>query len=211
MGSGNWLQGIRSYICTVLIFKDFAMIQRVQTIYLLLAFTCIVLLIWLPLFSVTAFSNEEGNDAPVSAEFGAYGLRFVTEVSSIEQQQTQYNAFPELADNPKTLQVPIYSVFITMSLLTMTTLLLYKKRKRQLLWARLTFIIHVMVLLGIVAFYYWGVSAIKSALPLSADFTISFDLEFGFYLLLMSTPFLFLAIRGIKQDENLVKSLERLR
>tara|TARA_B100000886_G_scaffold335217_1_gene291949 strand:+ start:57 stop:218 length:162 start_codon:yes stop_codon:yes gene_type:complete len=33
----------------------------------------------------------------------------------------------------------------------------------------------------------------------------------GFYMLISSIPFLFLANRGIKKDEDLVKSLDRLR
>ena len=33
----------------------------------------------------------------------------------------------------------------------------------------------------------------------------------GFYLLISSIPFLFLANRGVKKDDDLVKSLDRLR
>tara|TARA_Y100000589_G_scaffold328065_1_gene371367 strand:+ start:49 stop:210 length:162 start_codon:yes stop_codon:yes gene_type:complete len=33
----------------------------------------------------------------------------------------------------------------------------------------------------------------------------------GFYMLISSIPFLFLANRGIKKDDDLVKSLDRLR
>jgi len=187
------------------------MIQRVQSIYLLLAFICVVLLILFPLFSMTAVSNVMGNDSVVSAEFGAYGFVFTDEINSMEQSATQYQAFGQLADNPKNGYFPVYLLYIGMALLTLSTILLYKKRKRQLLFARLNLIIHILVVIGVYAFYYLGISAIKNVLPETADLTITFAMELGFYLLLATIPFLLLAIRGIKNDENLVKSLERLR
>jgi LPXTG-motif cell wall-anchored protein len=187
------------------------MIQRVQSIYLLLAFTCVVLLILFPLFSMTAVSNALEDEVSVSAEFGAYGLVFSTEIDSMAQSTTQYHAFGMLADNPQSGKMSVYLLYISMSLLTLAALLLYKKRKRQLLFARLSFIIHLLVLVGIFAFYYLGTRMIKTELPATADLTITFALEPGFYLMLASIPFLYLAIRGIKNDENLVKSLDRLR
>lgn len=187
------------------------MIQRVQSIYLALAFVCTTLLLLFPLFSTTAVSNAEGDDLAVTAEFGPYGLIFTSEVSSIDQSNTQYQAFGNLADNPQSGKFPVYLTFIALSLFSLATLFLYKKRKRQLLFCRLNLLLHVLILTGVYAFYYLGTAAIKKALPATADLTISFTLEIGFYLLLATIPFLFLAIRGIKNDENLVKSLDRLR
>lgn len=187
------------------------MIQRVQSVYLMLAFCCTVLLIWFPLFSTTAVSNEVDNDLLVSAEFGAYGLVFANETNSMAEFNVQYSAFGQLADNPQKGRFPVYIVFIGLSLLTFGSIFLYARRKRQLLFCRLNLILHILILIGVYAFYYLGTSAIKKALPETADLTITFTLELGFYLLLASIPFLLLAIRGIRNDENLVKSLDRLR
>lgn len=186
------------------------MIQRIQTIYLLLAFSCIALLIWFPLFSVTAESNTEIPVA-VSADFGAYGLIFTSQVESMEASNVQYTVFDDLADDPERGKFPVYIIYIVLAMFTFAGILSYKKRKRQLLFTRLALFLHVLVAIGIYAFYYLGTGAIKKALPETADLTITFGLEAGFYLMLASIPFLFLAIRGIKRDENLVKSLDRLR
>ena len=187
------------------------MIQRVQSIYLLLAFTCTVLLLIFPLFSITAVHNAVDNDAVVAAEFGAYGLVFTNEISSMVEMSAQYQAFGGLADNPQSGRFPVYLMYIGMAMLTLMAFFFYKNRKRQLMISRLTFILYLLVTAGVYAFYYVGLRIIKTELPVTADLTINFGLGAGFFLLLAALPFLWLAIRGIKNDENLVKSLERLR
>ncbi|MBK9592715.1 MAG: DUF4293 domain-containing protein [Crocinitomicaceae bacterium] len=186
------------------------MIQRVQTIYLVLAFLCVALLLQFPLFSVTAVSEGE-YAAEVSADFGAHGLIFTSQVNSAQDSLIQYTVFSSVADNPKTAEFPVYLLYITLALFTAAAILLYKKRKRQLLFARLSLVLHILVVIALYAFYHFGTAAIKKTLPETAELTITFGLEIGFYLMLASIPFLILAIRGIKSDENLVKSLDRLR
>lgn len=186
------------------------MIQRIQTIYLLLAFVCVVLLLFFPLFSVVAEANKD-IPAHISAEFGAYGLQFTNTIQSQHELVMGEEVFADFATDPEKGSFPVYVVYIILALFTAASILLYKKRKRQLMVARFSFLFHTITVIGVYAFYYFGTGAIKDALPLTADLTITFGLEPGFYLILATIPFLLLAIRGIKHDENLVKSLDRLR
>lgn len=198
------------YICKQFKDQDITMIQRIQTIYLVLAFTCVALLILFPLFSVTASVDAEIT-AEVSADFGAHGLVFTSQAETMEERALQHSVFNTALDNPEGAKFPVYLIYISLALFTAAAILMYKKRKRQLLLARLSFMMHLLVVIGVYAFYHFGTAAIKKTLPETEELTIIFGLEIGFYLLLSALPFLFLAIRGIKHDENLVKSLDRLR
>lgn len=162
------------------------MIQRVQTIYLLLAFICTSLLLAFPIFTITA---ENGGEYVV--DFGAYGLHGDGVEASF----------------------PIYLMFMTSALFSIAAVLMYKRRPRQLMIARLNLIIHALITVGIYTFYYMGESYVISALSESAGTnpTMSFDMAVGFYLLIPPLAFIWLAIRGIKRDEELVRSLDRLR
>lgn len=169
------------------------MIQRIQTIYLFLAFVCIVLCIFFPLFSVQVSTDF----AQSTAEFGAYG--FVTD------------GLPgaELG----AIEMPVYIVFIFLALFTLAAIFLYKKRKRQLMVTRLSMIFHFLAAAGVYAFYYIGRSFLAENIELPDDQTATVKLAMmpGFYFLVSTIPLLLLAIRGIKRDEMLVKSLDRLR
>lgn len=169
------------------------MIQRIQTIYLLLAFTCVVLVIFFPIFSLKVSTDTMAFDT----EFGAYGL--VTEGVPGAELSSRH--------------MPLYLVFITLSLFTLAAVFLYKNRKRQLLVSRLGLILHVLVAAGIYAFYYVGRSFLAESisLPEGQSATVRLGMMPGFYFLVSTIPLLLLAIRGIKRDENLVKSLDRLR
>jgi uncharacterized membrane protein len=169
------------------------MIQRVQSIYLALAFLCAVLVIFFPLFSI-----EIGTDTvKYTADFGAHGLI----------------ADGVLGENLKTTQIPLYVVFIGLALITLAALFLYKNRKRQLWIVRISLIVHLLISVGIYSFYYIGRSFIAKSieLPDGETATVKLGTMAGFYFLIATIPLLVLAIRGIKADEKLVKSLDRLR
>mgnify|MGYP001942958990 CR=1 FL=1 len=166
------------------------MIQRAQTIYLGLAFICMVLLLFFPIFSIDVKSLESG--VTMSAVFGKDGV---------------------VGEGLTTGHFPLSNVFIGLALMTFTCILLFKKRPRQLLLTRLNLILHVLVVLGIYGFYYFGASFVQSGMS-AMDGTaveIAFSMELGFFFLIPTIAFIFLAIRGIKRDENLVNSLDRIR
>lgn len=165
------------------------MIQRAQTIYLLLAFICMVLLIFFPIFSIEVSTTS--GDITLEAVFGKDGV---------------------VGERFEGGRLPLYFVYISLALLTAATILMYKKRPRQLLLCRLNFILHLMLVSGIYIFYYFGKAFIKDELSsIESDVEVVFYMQVGFFLLIPTVAFLWLAIRGIRRDENLVKSLDRLR
>ncbi len=187
------------------------MIQRVQSIYFLLALVCVSLVLIFPLFSVNVVSGGTDDTVSANAEFGAYGLIFTSDIQSLQDATFRYQAFENLSDDPDSGKYPVYLIFIGLSLLTTVCILFYKNRKRQLAVARLNLVLHFLVILTLVVFYYFGTDAVKNTVPVNANLIVSFSLETGFYFLVASLPFLILANRGIKNDEKLVKSLDRIR
>ncbi|WP_027420900.1 DUF4293 domain-containing protein [Crocinitomix catalasitica] len=166
------------------------MLQRIQTIYLLLAFICMALLLVFPIFSIEIFVPEL--ESTKLAVFGANG---------IESEETVAGLFP------------FYGVIISLALFSLMGLLFYKNRKRQLMMTRISLVLHLLVVVAIYLFYYLGKPYVVEYLSnLDAqNITVTFFMEIGFFLLIPTIPLLILAIRGIKRDENLIKSLDRLR
>ncbi len=166
------------------------MIQRAQTIYLGLAFICMVLLLFFPIFSVEI--EAIGTDFKMEALFGKDGV---------------------VGEGLTSGKFPLSYVFITLALMSFAGILLFKKRPRQLLLTRLNLILHVILVIGIYVFYYFGDSFVQSGLEAMDDSEVKvvFFMEVGFFLLIPTIAFIYLAIRGIKRDENLVTSLDRLR
>lgn len=164
------------------------MIQRAQSIYLGLAFICIVLLIPFALFAIDVTVDVYS----FHAELGAYGL---------------------VGDDLANQSIPVYTVYIGLALLTFLTFMSYKNRKRQLLLCRINLLLHLTTVAGVYAFYYLGGDMLLQTLtyPKSTPPKIVFSMLPGFFLIVSTIPLLLLAIRGIKNDEKLVKSLDRLR
>lgn len=167
------------------------MIQRAQTVYLALAFVCMVLLLFFPIFSVEIKTPD--NDMLVAGEFGKDGV---------------------VGSGLESGSLGMYWVFIGLALLSMAGIFLYKKRRRQLLVTRLNFVLHLLLVIGVYAFYYFGKSFLASGVGAAAggiEVEVTFFMELGFFLLIPTVAFIYLAIRGIKRDENLINSLDRLR
>ena len=164
------------------------MLQRVQTIYLALAFICIILLLNFPIFSITSTVNE----IVTVSEFNAYGFQS----SAIETESTAF-----------------YLLYIFMALFSLAGLFLYKKRKKQIQIVRLGLIVHILVAVGFLAFSLFGKTTLLNKLRETGieNMDLKFDFGLGYYLLFISIAFLLLAVRGIRADEKLVKSLDRLR
>ncbi|MEO9532805.1 MAG: DUF4293 domain-containing protein [Crocinitomicaceae bacterium] len=177
------------------------MIQRIQTIYLTLALICMSLLILFPLFSVDATSQG----VQISGEMNSHGFA-ITETPTLDENGMSF-------EKPEPIDLPIYLIFMSLALITAASIMLYKNRKRQLLFCRLNFILHLLLVISFYAFYYLGQEALAKAMTERAgeSVDVAFNMEIGFYLLIPTIPFLYLAIRGIKNDEKLLKSIDRIR
>lgn len=92
------------------------------------------------------------------------------------------------------------SLFSLSVLISFITLFSFKKRKRQFVLGRINIILN-FVLVGV--FAYW-------ALSLPGEMDIS-EKGIGMLLPIISIVFIALANKAIKKDEDLVKSVDRLR
>lgn len=166
------------------------MIQRAQTIYLGLAFISMALLLFFPVFSVEMTSP--GGEVSLTAELNQNGV---------------------VGEGFESGNFPLSFFYIGLALLSAVCILMYKNRPRQLLLTRLNLILHVLFVLGIYAFYFFGKSFVQEGVTAVSDVEVDvvFYMGVGFFLLIPTIAFIYLAIRGIKRDENLVQSLDRLR
>lgn len=92
------------------------------------------------------------------------------------------------------------SLFLLSVLITFITIFLFKKRKLQFVVGRINIILN-FVLVGV--FAYWTLS-----LPGEMDIS---EKGIGMLLPIISIVFIALANKAIKKDEDLVKSVDRLR
>ena len=97
-----------------------------------------------------------------------------------------------------------YLVAISFAVLMLVN---FKKRKKQLRYGKICYLIIILTMV-----YMFNLVNKKLDL-LSFDNQIDLNVTYnlGMYLLVASLPILFLANRSIKKDEDLIKSIDRLR
>lgn len=143
------------------------MIQRIQTLYLILASILAGGLIF-------AFSLWKENDTVI------YALDLIT-------------------SNSMLLKVVPFS-FLGSALFSLITIFLFKKRQLQFVLNRLNILIN-LILLGVLIYYL---------LMLPGETTVS-EKGIGVFIPFVVVLLLVLANKAIHKDENLVKSVDRLR
>lgn len=154
------------------------MIQRIQTLYLLLASIAIGLLFFFPVTELL-----------VDKQFlflfryrGLYELKDGAEILSIHS-------------------VPLALLFSINLLLSLITIFLYKNRNLQM---RIC-IINILLLLGSLGLMYYYIRIAFSGFEAVTHYTI-------FALMpVIAAILIFMAYRGIRKDELLVRSVERIR
>jgi hypothetical protein len=151
------------------------MIQRIQTVYLIIVAGIMLATLFLPLGYIIV-----GLDVQLFNVFGIHSM-----------------AQPRELIIPWTLYyLPVCTVFFAI-----LTLFFYKKRKLQINLCYLT--LFSILLFYVFLFMYTYVPGERYALNIT--FVV------GVVLPLVASVFGILAIRGIKKDEKLVRSLDRLR
>ncbi|WP_090751557.1 DUF4293 domain-containing protein [Nonlabens sp. Hel1_33_55] len=136
------------------------MIQRIQTIWLILAAACSGGLVWL----VSLWVDGDGNEV-VAMDENAY-----------------------------------FGAFALSTLLSIIAIFLYRNRKLQTVINRLNILLN-LILLGV--FVY-------RALTMSGATAVA-EKGIGMFIPILSIVLLVLANRAIRKDEQLVKSVDRLR
>ncbi len=143
------------------------MIQRIQTIYLLIA---------------TIISGA---------------LIFVFNLWHVGTEQVEVL---DLFNEESLLQKSIPISYLLSALVTFVTIFLYKDRKLQFVLGRIAILINLFLL----------VVLIYLSLTLSGEASVS-EKGIGMFLPILAVLFIVLANKAIKKDEDLVKSVDRLR
>lgn len=146
------------------------MIQRIQTLWLLLAAIFNALLFFIPLYKFN-YPNQ------------VYSPWMVERVTSF---------------------VPLFIVAAVITILPVISIFFFKNRKRQTSMVWISFI----SILSFLSIVLMRVSNLKNATPQPGNFQYSIP---GILVTVVAAVFLVLALRGIRQDEKLVKSMDRLR
>jgi hypothetical protein len=155
------------------------MIQRIQSIYLLIS----GLAVWLMLvFPFAAFAEGD----TIKAIFDAFGTKAI-DGTVVNSKAT----------------IGILSAVPAMGMLIFYNIFQYKNRKKQLKLGRLTYLMLAGMIVAVIFIVRANHGQIDGA-P---------DLQYGpsYFMPIVAILFNFLAMRAIKGDEELLKSLDRLR
>lgn len=151
------------------------MIQRIQTIYLLLTAICMGLTVFFPFSSYVVGENT-----------------------------IDFNAFGFMLANKQVAFMPLYPILISSTLFALVSIFLYKARNRQLMINKINYLLILLVI--VLMFIDFG--TLDKALGENQT-KVSYGI--GMFLPITALVLNFLANRGIKNDEKLIKSLDRLR
>lgn len=151
------------------------MIQRVQTVYLILIAICAGLVFAFPFSSYQIGGNE-----------------YV------------YNVFGFTMNKVSILTIPLYPIIMGIGGLAILSIFLYKNRKLQLRINQANY----LLILGAIVLLFLDFGSLETALGEDSK-SVSYGI--GMFLPVACLVFNFLANRGIKNDEKLIKSMDRLR
>lgn len=159
------------------------MIQRKQTLFLLAAAACALLTFLFPVARYTAVGGEQ---------------TFIYNTTGVVTEQGA-----PLAD--ATLKFPLAIVFVLIAAVLAVVIVLFRNRPRQIAIVRATYL---LIILSAYLMFSQHLS-LANYLHGATRFESSFGITM--YLPLPMLLFAFLAERSIRKDEELVKSMDRLR
>ena len=162
------------------------MIQRKQTVFLLLAAIISALLFFMPLVSFEANGS--------AMKFTIFGIQNPIETISLSTTYTW----------------PLVVLTVLMTLAPIVTMFLYKKRELQVRLCRLTMLVTI-IFIGLVFLYYESDLQEVIAAVEGDQYQLDVAYFIGMVFPLVNLVLYILAIRGIKKDIELLKSVDRLR
>ncbi|UKJ08627.1 DUF4293 domain-containing protein [Solitalea lacus] len=161
------------------------MIQRIQSIYLAIAFVAASALFFVPVVSFVDMDNNGQGSIKELVEIKTSG-KYIMSMAGPNQVETY-----------------IIGIVLTIAIAAMAlaTIFLYKNRKLQisLCW------INAFIALGLSVFM------MMKAQPESIGNVSNWSAKIGSYLFTVIIITLMLALRSIRKDENLIRSADRLR
>lgn len=162
------------------------MIQRRQTIFMLLTAILSALLFFMPLASFVAGGNV--------MKFTIFGIQNPIDTLTLSKSYTW----------------PLIVLTILMTILPIFAIFKYKKRELQVKLCHLVMLLN-LVFIGIVFLYYDNdIQQIIAAVE-GDSYELDVAYFFGMVLPLVNLVLEILAVRGIKKDIELLKSVDRLR
>ncbi len=162
------------------------MIQRRQTIFMLLSAIISALLFFMPLASF----NADGN----IMQFTIFGIHNPIDSLSLTTAYTW----------------PLVILTFLMTIVPVVTIFLYKKRELQVRLCRINMLATV-IFIGLVFLYYEN-DILKIIAAVEGDqYQLDVAYFIGMAIPLVNLVLEILAIRGIKKDIELLKSIDRLR
>ena len=178
------------------------MIQRIQSLYMILAIALTAMLLAFPVFTNSCTMGQTHCESAVniipSQVPGTY-------MSDLEQGA-------DTTQLPQSLYIhtwPLLALVILIEVITATALCMYKNRMRQVRWVAFAFLLDVLYI-GLV--FAWAVSCFAKLEQKGfhmEDVTTHFTV--GTWLPIATALLLFLAQRAIKKDEQKVRAADRLR
>lgn len=165
------------------------MIQRKQSVYLLIAAIMMLLLFNFDLWKAEIFINQNEN---YSANLS---------ITSLE-----YNESKGIEDEVKKEINPWWLWLLTLisATISLLTIFLYKNRLLQIKLSR----INMLTITGLVVAIFLYIESTKKMFPVES---VQGSHLVGIYLAIASVLFIYLAIKGIVHDEKLVRSADRIR
>lgn len=162
------------------------MIQRRQTIFMLLTAVLSALLFFMPLASF----NADGN----AMRFTIFGIQNPIDTLVLSKSYTW----------------PLIVLTVLMTILPLYTIFKYKKRELQVKMCHLNMLLNI-VFIGVVFLYYDGDIQKVIAAVEGDSYQLDVAYFFGMTIPLVNLILEIFAIRGIKKDIELLKSVDRLR
>lgn len=159
------------------------MIQRIQTVYLLVA------IIMLSIASFWGNFFDIITDEAIF-HFNAFGISKYTLDGKELISQTS---------------IPLFVITLALALFALFVMLSYKKLNKQFKYSRLLWGLYLLLLAGIAAWFYLIAPGQTSGEVIQSNYSSAF------YILVIGLPFTHLAYAGIRKDKRTIDSLNRLR
>ncbi len=157
------------------------MIQRIQSVFLALIFVVGMLLFIAPILSFTSYEN--------SFVMNAYHT-----INSVDNTVVSKN-------------IGIGAMQGLVALLALVSVFLYKKRQLQIKLCKLNILMVAIQIAAIVLY----IDVAKETISPNAPNDVLIGIKYGAIFPILSLIFLYLSIRFIKKDEDLIRSADRLR
>lgn len=159
------------------------MIQRIQSVYLLVVIVMLTIISFYGNFF--EIITDEGR-----FNFNAFGIsQYTTDGKELISQTS----------------LPLYIITLALAVFAFFVLLSYKKLNNQFRYSKLLWGLYLFVVIGVAIWFYLIASKQVNGEIIHSNYAASF------YLLVIGLPFTHLAYGGIRKDKKTIDSLNRLR